>query len=193
MISLWHDSAWLRRLAFVAGNLAAGLVILFACVLPMRDLFAERDRQIIEQRTTLARFRAVADQDTIVQAAAGKSAASQGEFLIGKTEGVISADLQTRLKAMAEAAGAKLRSVRSVAAHSDEQTKYVGSRVELFGSLAAIQRVIYAIESAKPYLFVKSAAVRLSPPAGQMGVSKEPLIEAQLDVFGAVRIEGPEK
>jgi hypothetical protein len=172
MISLWHNSAWLRRLAFVGGNLAVGAVIMFAGVLPMRDLFAERDRQIIEQRTTLARFRAVAGQDTVVQSAAGKIATHQGEFLVGKTEGVISADLQTRLKAMAEAAGAKLRSVRGVPAQSDEQTKYVGSRVELFGSLAAIQRAIYAIESAKPYLFVKERAIRLSPPVGQMGVPR---------------------
>jgi hypothetical protein len=193
MISLWHDSAWIRRLAFVGGNLAVGLVIIVACVLPMRDLFAERDRQIIEQRTTLARFRAVAEQDAVVQAAAAKNAARQGEFLVGKTEGVIGADLQTRLKAMAGVAGAKLRSVRGVPAHGDAHTKYVGSRVELFGSLAAIQRAIHAVESAKPYLFVKSAAIRLSPPVGQVGVPREPLIEAQLDVFGAVRIEGAEK
>jgi general secretion pathway protein M len=193
IISLWQKNLWVRRLAFIAGNLAVGVVIAFAWVLPARDFFAERDRQIIEQRATLARFRAVADQEGAVRSAAAANGARQGEFLLGKTEGVVSADLQNRLKGMAEAAGAKLRSVRGLPAQSGEQTKYVGSRIELFGPLAAIHRAVYAIESAKPYLFIKGAAIRLSSPIGQIGVPQEPVIEAQLDVFGAVEIEAAGK
>jgi general secretion pathway protein M len=193
IISLWQQNQWLRGLAFIAGNLAVGIVIAFAWVLPIRDFFAERDQQIIEHRMALARLRTVARQEAAVQAAAAKGAVHHGEFLIGKAEGVISADLQTRLKGMTEAAGAKLRSVRALPAQSGEQTKYVGSRIEIFGPLGAIHRAVHAIESARPYLFVKGAAIRLSPPIGQIGVPQEPIMEAQLDVFGAVEIEAAVK
>lgn len=193
MIIPWQQKTWLRRAAFIAGNLAAGAVLAFAGVLPVGDYLAERDQQITEQRATLARFRAIAGQEAAVQSAAGGIAADRGEFLAGKSEGVISADLQTRLKRMAEASGAKLRSVRGLPARDNEQTKHIGSRVELFGSLAAIHRAIHAIESTKPYLFITGAAIRLSPPIGQTGPAQEPIIEAQLDVFAAVRIEAAEK
>jgi len=193
MIASWQQQPWLRRALFVAGNLVAGAVIMFAAILPVRDYLAERDQQIVEQRATLARFKAVASKGATVQAATVKVAADRSEFLVGKTEGVIGADLQTRLKGMAEAAGAKLRSVRGLPAQGDEQTRYVGSRIELFGPLAAIHRAIYSIESAKPYLFIKGAAIRLSPPIGQTGVPQEPIIEAQLDVFGAAWIEAADK
>lgn len=193
MIIPWQQKAWLRRTAFIAGNLAAGAVLVFAAIRPVSDYLAERDRQIAEQRTTLARFRAVAGQEAAVQSAAGRIAADRGEFLAGKSEGVISADLQTGLKRMAEAAGAKLRSVRGLPARDNEQSKYVGTRVELFGSLAAIHRAIHSIESAKPFLFITGAAIRPSPPIGQTGPAQEPIIEAQLDVFAAVRIEATEK
>lgn len=193
MITLWQLNRWPRRLAFLAGNLAVALVIAFACILPVRDFFADRDQQIVEQRMMLSRFKAVADQEATVHAASRQTAADHAEFLVGRNEGVISADLQTRLKGIAEASGAKLRSVRSLPAKSDEQLKYVGSRIELFASLAAIHRAIHAIENAKPYLFVKGAVIRLSPPIGQTGVLQEPIIEAQLDVFGAVHIEAAEK
>ena len=188
----WPPSPWLRRLLFLGGNLAIGLVVTFACILPVRELLADRDQEIIEQRMMLARFRAVAAQETVVEAAAKDAASDQGEFLLGKNEGVIGADLQTRLKGMVETAGAKLRSVRTLPAETHGQTKYMGSRIEVYGPLAAIHRTIYAIESAKPYLFVRSAAIRPAPPIGQVGIPLEPLLEAQLDIFGAVRIEARE-
>jgi hypothetical protein len=94
---------------------------------------------------------------------------------------------------MVEAAGGKLRSIRTLQAQTDEQTKYIGSRIELFGPLQAIHRAIHAIESAKPYLFVRGAVIKPSPPMGQIGIPQEPVIEAQLDVFGARRVEAGER
>ena len=49
-----------------------------------------------------------------------------------------------------------------------------------------------AIEIARPYLFVSGGILRLSPQAGPAGMPQEPLIEAQLDIFGVTRIEARE-
>src|SRR5262249_56321953 len=91
------------------------LAIIAFLVLPVRGFFAERDAQIASQRALLARFTATAAQQTRVQAATHEADAQveQGEFLVGTNEGVIVADLQTRLKATAEAAGAPPRPAHS--------------------------------------------------------------------------------
>jgi hypothetical protein len=99
------------------------------------------------------------------------------------------ADLQTRLKSTIEQGGARLRSVRVLPGQTIDQVRYIGSRIEIYGSLPAIHRAIHAVEAAKPHLFIGGAVLKPAPPAGKPGVAEEPIIEAQLDVFGATRIE----
>ena len=83
----WPPSPWLHRLLFLGGNFVVGVVVTFACILPIKEFFADRDQEIIEQRMMLARFRVVAAQESVVQAAAKATAADQGEFLVGKNSG----------------------------------------------------------------------------------------------------------
>lgn len=196
LATAWRDRAWLRRSAFVAGNLAAALAVAVLLVMPVQAFFAERDAQIASQRTLLARFNAVAAQQTRVETAVHEVDAQveHGEFLGGTNEGVIVADLQTRLKAMAEAAGARLRSVQSLPPKTREEVRYVGARLDVYGPLAAIQRTLHAVETGKPYLFVDAAVVRAAPPVNMQGLpntpTQEPVIDAQFDVFGAVQLKG---
>jgi general secretion pathway protein M len=198
LVNLWRERPWVRRLAFVAGNFAAALMVAAFVGMPVQAFFAERDAQIAGQRTLIARFAAIAAQQPRVQAAAQQADAQveQGEFLVGTNEGVIVADLQTRLKTMAEAAGARLRSVQSLPPKTREEVRYVGARLDVYGPLAAIQRTLYAVESAQPYLFVDAAAVRAAPSVNPAALpnaaAQEPVIDAQLDVFGAVHLKGRE-
>jgi Type II secretion system (T2SS), protein M subtype b len=66
----------------------------------------------------------------------------------------------------------------------------VGARIELIGTLAAIQRAIHVVESGKPYLFVTAAALKSSSPVARPDMPSEPAVDAQLDIFGALRPEG---
>ncbi len=113
----------------------------------------------------------------------------RGEFLSGPNENVINADLQTRLKTVAEAADARLRAVQSLPPRTRDLTKYSGSRVEIYGSLQSIQRTVFAVESAKPYLLIVGASIKALPSSARPGVPEEPIIQAQLDVFGAIQTE----
>lgn len=189
MMHIYDQRPWLRRAIFLGGNFLAALLIVMGVVTPLRSLFADRDGQIVHQHEALARWQAIAAQEAIVRAAADQVAVNQNEFLVGKNEGAIQADAQARLKGMIEKAGARLRSIRGLQPQIDRQVRYVGSRVELFGTLQTVQRAIYAIESAKPYLFVTGAVLRLAPALGQVNPAQEPLIEAQLDVFGVMVAE----
>ena len=94
---------------------------------------------------------------------------------------------------MAESVGARVRSLQTLPVVSYEQSRYSGSRIEIFGPLQSIHGAVHAIEGAKPYLFITAASLKLSPPtvgAGP-GVVVAPVVQAQLDVFGAVQIEEP--
>jgi hypothetical protein len=199
LASAWRERPWLRRSAFVAGNVAAALAVVAFAVLPVREFFAERDARIASQRTLLSRLSAIAAQQPRVQAAAREADAQveHGEFLIGTNEGVIVADLQTRLKAMAEAAGARLRSVQSLPPKTHDEVRYVGARLDVYGPVAAIQRTLHAVEAGTPYLFVSAAVIRAAPPINTQGLpnapAQEPVIDAQFDVFGAAHMKGREQ
>jgi general secretion pathway protein M len=196
--NLWRERPGFRRAAFVVGNCAVVLMIAAFVVMPVQGFFAERRAQIADQRMLLARFAAIAAQQPRIQAAAQEADAQveQGEFLVGTNEGVIVADLQTRLKTMAEAAGTRLRSVQSLPPKTREEVRYVGARLDVYGPLAAIQRTLYAVESAQPYLFVDAAAVRAAPSVNPAALAnstaQEPVIDAQLDVFAPVHVKGRE-
>jgi hypothetical protein len=193
-MKILHDAHLRRGALFVLGNLAVCAVIVGALVMPTYAFFADRDSRISDKRKVLARLSAIAAQAASVQSIASDTSAQMrgGEFLIGPNENVISADLQTRLKAITEAAGARSRAVQALAVKTDDQVRYGGSRIEIFGPLQSIQRAIYAIESAKPYLFITGATIKGLPPGSRLGVSEEPIIQAQLDIFGAMQVNGRE-
>jgi hypothetical protein len=185
----WLRNRSLRKATFLAVNLVAGLALYGLVVAPVWALFSARDATIADQRVLLARLAAMAGQEPNVQAAARDTAEElkRGELLIGPNDGVINADLQTRLKTMAMQAGARLRSVQGLPATTSEQLRYAGARLEIQGTLRSIQRALHAIESGRPYLFVTAAALKLAP--GAHNPREEPLIEARLDVLGAMQIE----
>jgi general secretion pathway protein M len=196
--NLWRERPWLRRATFVAGNFLVALMIATFVAMPVQAFFAERGVQIASQRTLLARFAAIAAQQSRVQAAAQEADAQveRGEFIVGTNEGVIVADLQTRLKTMVEAAGARLRSVQSLPPKTREDVRYVGARLDVYGPIAAIQRTLHAVEAGTPFLFVDAAVVRAAPSVNPAALpnttAQEPVIDAQLDVFGAVHLKGRE-
>lgn len=195
MFAQLRDSIWLRRLAFAVAHLAVGFAVLNLVILPIHLFFADRDTQIINQRALLGRLSAIANQEAAVRGLANQTEANDDptEFLRGPNEGVISADLQTKLKALAQAANARLRSVRALSPRTEDDVRFIGAQIEVTGTHRAIYQAVNAIETAKPYLFVVGATIK---PIAQMTVrpangriSEEPTIDAQLDIIGAVQLQ----
>jgi len=193
MITQWHDTVWLRRIVFLGLNVAACLAVFLLVVNPIRAVFLEQDVEIAMRSETIARMNAIANRESDVEALARQVDAESdlGEFLAGANEGVANAALQARLKTMTEAAGARVRSIQGLQPRNNGEIKYIGARIDLYGALGAVHKAIYAVESGKPYLFVSTASIRLSPSVGAQAAKTEPVIDAQLDVFGAVQMESP--
>lgn len=182
----WH------RTAFVACNL--GLVaVALSLLAPVYDLLTDRDSLIRQRSETLARFQAIAAREAEVQAAAARPEGQQdrGEFLSGPNDSVIGADLQTRLKAIAERSGVRIRTIQGQPTKPVGPLRYIGAQLTINGNLQRIQSAVYEIETSKPYLFVTNASLKLASSSALPGAAaEEPVIEARLDVFGALPATG---
>ncbi|MBU6462905.1 MAG: hypothetical protein KGL35_22450 [Bradyrhizobium sp.] len=191
MIRLLNEARIRRRVLFIFGNFSAAFILVSVLIIPIYEAFADRDSRIELQSKRLARLEAIANENERVEALASQTKAQMltGEFLTGPNENAISAELQAKLKAMTEAVGARSRAIQTLPAKTVDQIKSAGVRIEIFGSLQSIARAVYAIETAKPYLFVSAASMKMasaSPP----GAREEPVVQAQLDVFGAMQVGG---
>jgi hypothetical protein len=194
MIKQWRNNLWVRRGTFVLANVAplAGFLFLFAW--PIQAFFADREVQISEQRVLLARLNSIIAQRATVEGLMAQSApdGSRLEFLPGADDGVAAANVQTLLKGMVEPTGARLRSVRALPTKLIEDMKFIGVQLEMTGTIQAVYQTVHTIEAAKPFLFIAGAALKPTQqaPASPSGSSSEPTIDAQLDVVGAVQVDG---
>ena len=177
----------LRSAAFICGNLAALALLAWAVALPAAGALADQRERIEAQAKVLARLRAEArtapPAGEVPRAAAGGEPV--GDFLAGSGEGAVSANLQARLKLTAEGAGASLRSVRALPPRQSGKIAHAGARLEISGELRSVQASLYQVEGTLPPLTITACIVRLSAGGGRGG--DEPTVEAQFDVYGAVR------
>jgi hypothetical protein len=157
--------------------------------MPTCAFFNNRDALIESQRRELAQLTAIVAQENNVKSIERNTEIEmqRGEFLVGSNDNVINAELQTRLKTLIASAGAQSPAVQGLPTKTIEKIKYSGARLEIHGSLQSISRAILAIETAMPYLFIKGAAIKAASPNGPSAHQTEPIIQAQLEIFGAVQ------
>jgi hypothetical protein len=93
---------------------------------------------------------------------------------------------------MVQTTGARLRSIRTLPAKVSDDMKFIGAQVDLTGSIQAVYQTVRTIETAKPFLFIRSALLKPTQQGAVLpsGSSAEPTIDVQLDVVGALQSEG---
>jgi general secretion pathway protein M len=194
MIQRPYNIPWGRRIVFLAVNLLA-VAIIASIILSMVDVIVVLDDQIAEQQTVLRQLKGVAAQEKHVQTLAEAVEKDfQGvEFLHGANDGVVSADLQTRLKELTESTGARVRSLQTLPPRTLGGAHYISTRIEIYGSVQSVRGAVYAIESGRPYLFISGAVLKSSGVSGRSNGAQEPVIQAQLDILGAIYIDGESK
>jgi hypothetical protein len=187
-----HELLRFRRSLFILVNLLFFAIVISTVVLPAMTFFSDRDEQVADRSKVRERLRGIVAEEGNIQAIASdtKTQLQSGEFLAGANDNVIIADLQTRIKMLTEGAGTRSRTIQGLPVKTGGQLRYAGARVDIVGTIQSIQRAVYAIESAKPYLFIMAAGFRTAPTTNRPGVVEEPAIVAQLDVYGAMQIAG---
>lgn len=182
-----------RRALFAGVNLLALLIVYLLFVEPARRMIADGAQAIADRRQTLARYEAVAAHEAQIQDYARQISDinAQGELFDGDSDGVIAADLQARLKAIAEAAQVTVRSIQMLPDKPFQGVTLVGARIDVAGSYDNVHALARALEGEPPLLMVTAASVRgqsmiWGAPAQQQGDD----VEAQFDVFGGAPKKG---
>ncbi|MEH2500328.1 general secretion pathway protein M [Bradyrhizobium sp. AZCC 1678] len=184
-----HQDFLMRRGLFVGLNLCVFVSAYLLAIRPVVSLLSDQADRLAQARAALSNYRTIAARDAAVRSKAARAgdAASSSAFLQGASDGGINADLQARLKTVADQAGARVQSVRALEPGTDRDTRYLGAHLELTGSIAAIYTTLQTIEGREPYLFVDTATLRMpATPPGAVP-TQEPSIEAQFDIYGPLR------
>lgn len=181
-----------RRAIFVSVNLLILAIFYLVVIEPARRVMADGAEMIAQRRATLARYEAVAAQENAIADYARQVAETnaRGELIDGESEGIVSANLQARLKALAEEAKVTVRSIQVLPARPFQGVTLVGARLDVSGAFEAVHALARALEGEPPLLVITTASIR-----GQLALWGAPTesdqdIEAQFDVFGGALSRG---
>ncbi len=180
---------WIRRTVFFSAHVLAAASVYLVAIEPMRRFLADRADDIAQRRTTLSRYESVAAQERVVEDYAKQVADSnaRGELIGGFSAGIVNANLQARLKSLAEQTGVTVRVIQMLPPRNVRGATLVGARLDVFGLLEPLHRLTRALEGEPPLLLVTNATLRGQPAfwgAVSKGASEEQKIDAQFDVYG---------
>lgn len=176
-----------RRVIFAGFNLLALIALYFMFVEPIYRIVADGSRAIAERNQTLARYESVVVHEGQIQDYAHQISDinAQGELFEGDSDGVINANLQARLKTIAETTQVTVRSIQMLPNKDFQGVTLFGARIEVAGPNENIHALARALEGEPPLLLITAATLRSQTvfwgaPQGQQTDE----VEAQFDVFG---------
>jgi general secretion pathway protein M len=172
-------------LAILAG-LAAAFYLLVAA--PMLDDYAESLDSIAQRSLELERYRRAAAELPRRQAELAALRERRGTvagFLAGGNDAVVAAQLQNRIRGLVEQARGELKSTQVLPGEDEGAVRRIAVRGQLTGTLGAVQRVLYALESGSPLLFVDNLSIHADlAEESYRGQGLDPTLDVTLDVYG---------
>jgi hypothetical protein len=181
-----------RRAIFAGVNLLALVALYLVFIEPARRMIANGAEGIAEKRQTLARYEAVASHEEQIQDYARQIAETngRGELFDGDSEGVINANLQARLKSVAEQANVTVRSIQILPQKQFRGVSLVGARLDVSGSYDNLHALARALEGDPPLLIITAATLRAQGMIWGAQPQTDQNMEAQFDVFGGAPRKG---
>jgi general secretion pathway protein M len=180
-------TAALSLLVFVIGALY------LLVVSPAIEAHRSTDEATQETLEQLARYENISKTNPNRKAQLEKLARQQsqsGVYLAGDTDALAAAGLQEDVGAKIEKNGGKLRSIQILPVKTDGNFKRVSVRVQLTATLGSFARILYALESGRPYVFIDNLDVknRRGRKAKQKAVENPELV-IRFDLYGYLRPE----
>lgn len=184
---------WVGRVAAVALLLAVlGAVYLYVAA-PLLAAHRTTDEEIESARGLLVRYEAIAATRQAYQRQMDELSSRQvgtGVYLAGKTDALASAELQGRIRAAVNDHGGNLRSIQTLPVKSDGAFLRVSVRVQFTAPMTAFHRILYVLESEKPFVFVDNLDVRNRRAARRSALEDfDPLLMIRFDLSGYLRPE----
>jgi general secretion pathway protein M len=158
-----------------------------AVALPLWLLNQRYDAAIDDAATRLERYSRIVGMREGLQKKAGEVAALEANhhFLKSASPALAAAELQELATMILDHNGGKLNSIQILPHKDDGAYRQVSVNLQLTAPLSAVKAMLYALESARPYLFVDNFAIRASyNPAARNDTGNEPDLIVQFDLMG---------
>jgi general secretion pathway protein M len=170
------------------------IVVAEMLVMPLWSLYQSRQRTMVAMHEDAYRFERVADggqAHALLIERLRRHRSQEGLAFSQPNPGQASAALQQRLKALVADSGGKLLSIQSLLDTDANAYRQIGARARIKATADTLPEILYAIESAHPYLFVDELTITRS--ALRRSRRKAPIevsLDLQLTVSGYAEHEG---
>lgn len=186
MASVQKEAIRNRRLA-IGLLVAVVLAVLAAFAIPVWMLHRHYDTALEENRTRLERFRRIASTRPEVsrQIEAMRTKDSRKFFLRSGAAALSAAEAQEAVRAIVESNGGRLITMQAPSSREEGRYRQVTVNVQLIANIFALRKILNAIETNTPFLFVDNLMVRSQLQANfRPTPGTEPEMFVTLDVSG---------
>ena len=168
--------------------LALTLLLFAALVYPLRRAWQGMQQELAELAAQGWQLRqAVAAEQAVSRAAGGGGGNGERYYANESSTALVAAAVQQRVKALVGRAGVQLVSTEAREPRRVEGHEQVPVSVRVRGDYAAMVRLVYEIERARPLLFIDRLLMqggrnyRFGPVSGQAGEAR-PAVDLSLDI-----------
>ena len=175
-----------RRAAL--GLLAGAAIIAMAAIaLPVWLLHRHYDTALAESSDRLERYNRIAATRPEVarQLEAMRSKDTRKSFLRSGAPALSAAEAQETLRSLVEGSGGRLITMQAPVSKDEGRYRQITVNIQLTANMQAVRKILNAIETSVPYLFIENLKVTSQVPGNfrpQPGA--EPEVFVQLDVAG---------
>ncbi len=150
------------KLAALAVLFLVTILAVGAIALPIWWLNHRYDVVLDDTVTRLQRYsRIVGMRDGLQKKAVEIKALEQNRhFLKSASPALAAAELQEQAKLIIDQSGAKINSISILQHKDDGQYRQVSVMLQLTAPLSAVKTMLYALESARPYLFINNFSIK---------------------------------
>jgi general secretion pathway protein M len=158
-----------------------------AIAIPVWMLHRHYDVALAENFDKLERFRRIAATRPLVtrQLEAMSTRDPRKFFLRGGAPALSAAEAQESLRTLVESSGGRLITMGAPTSREEGRYRQVTVNVQLTANILALRKILSAVESNTPYLFVDNLTIRTQVPATfRPAPGAEPEMFVQFDVSG---------
>jgi general secretion pathway protein M len=182
-----------RQLA-VALLVAAVLGIIALLALPTWLLYNRYDRVLAERRDQVERFSRIAATRAEVarQLEAMRGKDTKKFFLRSGAAALSAAEAQEYIRGMVDSAGGRLVTMQALPAKEEGRYRQVSAQVQLAANIHALRRILHAVESHVPMLFIENLTVKTQVPGNfKPAPGAEPEMFVTFDMHGYSLVGNP--
>ena len=179
-----------RRLAVLL-LVVAVLVVVAAIAVPTWMAHRHYDNAIADFSDKLARYQRIASTRPLLQREleALRAKETRKLFLRSGTTAISAAEAQEAIRGIIEQNGGKLITMQAPTSHDDGRYRQIIVSVQLTSNMIALRRILNAIETHTPLLFVDNIMVRTQVQSNfRPAPGAEPEMFVTLDVTGFAQV-----